>query len=173
MTSIAAETRIAAPKEKVWEILANLGDVARFHPFVTRSYYHAGSRLEGVGASRVCEFGPDMAVRETAREWRQGESYILGIEVLKGMKPPIRDFQGHLSVREAAGGCVARIEMRYEPTLGPLGWIMDRLMIRPRYAKMLPGIAAGLKHYAETGETMDVGVLKRISRSMAIGPTAA
>lgn len=172
MTYVSAEIRIAAPKARVWDILANLGEVARFHPFVSKSYYHPTSARTGVGASRVCEFGPAMSVRETAVDWREGQSYVLGIEVVKGQKPPIRDFQGHLSVHEIPGGTLARIEMRYEPRFGPIGWLMDRLMIRPQYEKMLPGIMAGLKHHVETGEDVDPGVLKSIDQTALAGATA-
>jgi len=170
MTTVSAEIQIAAPKARVWAILADLGDVVSFHPFVTKSYYQPTSTRTGVGASRVCEFGPALSVRETAMDWREGQSYILGIDVVKGPKPPIEGFQGHLSVQDIPGGTLARIEMRYEPKYGPLGWLMDRLMIRPQYARMLPGIMAGLKHYVETGEQVDLGVLKRINSPMAPGP---
>ncbi len=168
MTTISAEIRINASKARVWEILSDLGAVARFHPFVPKSY-HDTSVKTGVGASRVCEFSPTMAVRETALDWREGESYILKVEFVRGQTPPVSDLQGHISVKEVTGGSLARIEMRYQPKFGPIGWLMDQLMIKPQYQKMLPGIVAGLKHYAETGEEVDLGVLKRIQLAVVPG----
>jgi hypothetical protein len=110
-----------------------------------------------------------MAVKETALDWRDGESYVLKVEFVKGPTPPVRDLQGHISVKEVAGGSLARFEMRYQPKFGPIGWLMDQLMIKPQYEKMLAGIVAGLKHHAETGEEVDLSVLKRIQLAVVPG----
>ena len=39
MTQIREEIRILAPKEKVWAILADLGDIHNFDADVRKSYY--------------------------------------------------------------------------------------------------------------------------------------
>jgi ligand-binding SRPBCC domain-containing protein len=69
MTTVSATIHIDAPTERVWEIVADLGAVATFHPYVTHSYYSSQSKA-GPGARRVCELGSKMAVEETAVDWR-------------------------------------------------------------------------------------------------------
>ena len=76
MTIINHEIHIIAPKSQVWDVVANLGGVVKFHPFVTHSYYVTDDK-HSVGAARVCELGPDSSVNETAIAWNEGESYTL------------------------------------------------------------------------------------------------
>ncbi|MGF1473269.1 MAG: SRPBCC family protein [Rubrobacteraceae bacterium] len=168
MTTIAKNVRIGAPKERVWKLLADLGGVVNYHPFVTNSYYET-EQESGAGASRVCEFGPDSAVQERAIEWKEGKSYTLAIDFTKGRKPPIQNQRARVSVREAGGGTLAAIEMSYEPKFGPAGALMDRFVMRPRFEKLLSGVMAGLKHHAETGEPIDRGFLERAG----VTPSAA
>jgi hypothetical protein len=167
MTTIKSQVQIEAPAERVWGLLADLGGVVNYHPFVTRSFYNTEQET-GTGASRVCEFGPGSAVEERAIEWKEGESYTLAIDFIKGPKPPVRDQRARVSVGKSVDGTLATIEMSYKPKLGPLGMMMDRLMIRPRFEKILAGVMAGLKRHAETGEPIDQGFLKRTAPTRAL-----
>ncbi len=161
MTTVSAEIHINAPKKRVWEIVADLGAVSNFHPFVPKSYYDSVSKSD-IGASRVCELNPNMALKETVLSWHDGESYVLEVEFVKGQKPPVNDLQARLSVKEINGGTLVTLQMSYQPRFGPIGWLIDQMMIKPQYKKMLPSIVDGLKHYAETKEVVDLNVLKRI-----------
>ncbi len=69
MTKSSSEIRIDAPKEKVWEIIADLGGVRNFHPGVKKSYY-TSDNSKGLRASRICEFLPGGSVEESATEWQ-------------------------------------------------------------------------------------------------------
>jgi uncharacterized protein YndB with AHSA1/START domain len=53
MTTVSATIRIDAPRERVWEIVADLGTVATFHPYVTHSYYSSEAKA-GPGARAGC-----------------------------------------------------------------------------------------------------------------------
>ena len=124
MTTISASMHVDAPTERVWEIVADLGAVATFHPYVTHSYYSSQAKA--------------------------------------GPTPPIQNFLASIAVQRDGAGTLATITAQYQPKLGPLGRLLDQLMIRPQYEKMLPNILAGLKHYAETGEVVDGSFLKRL-----------
>lgn len=169
MSHMFKEVQIDVSPEQVWPVIADLGTVVNFHPFVSNSYYHS-SELKGEGASRVCEFGGEFAVLETAVDWNEGQSYTLAIDVTQGIKPPISDILATVAIRpDGEGGSIASIDMRYKPKFGPIGVIMDKLMVQPKYGNMLDGMMKGLKHHTETGEVVDVSVLKRIS----VQPAAA
>lgn len=161
MTTLTFETTISASPQRVWEVLADLGGVAAYHPFATKAYYTTDQRA-GDGAARICEFGDDFAVREVASGWVDGETYTMSIEFIRGQAPPITDINARLSVVPAGEGSRATIEMSYTPKFGPVGALMDAAMIRGQYSKMLTGMMVGLKHHVETGEHMDRSVLKRI-----------
>lgn len=172
MTIIKQSIRVNKPKEEVWKILADLGGVSVFHPIVTHSYYST-KQLTDIGATRVCELGPKQSVSERAIEWREGESYTLAVDFIKGMKPPVRNMQAIISVRADGDGSIATIGMRYQPKFGIMGMVMDRVMLRPQFGKMVPQILGGLKHYAETGEQIDRDVWKRVRVRYALAVAQA
>ena len=51
MTKVSGHIVINAPKEKVWEVISDLGAISVWHPGVANSYYTSKQR-EGVGAAR-------------------------------------------------------------------------------------------------------------------------
>ncbi len=42
--------------------------------------------------------------------------------------------------------------MDYDPKFGPVGWLMDAVMMRPMMAGMFDQVLAGLEHHLRTGE---------------------
>ena len=56
------------------------------------------------------------------------------------------------------------ITFDYAMKFGPIGALMDAVMVRPQFRKALPDALLGLKHYAETGEKVDEKVIKRVKR---------
>ena len=166
MTTLIHEITINAPKSQVWEVIANLGGVVNFHPLVTHSYYVTDDQ-QGTGAARVCELGPNTSVNETAIAWNEGESYTLDVQFTKGQKPPVHRFHGTMSVRDQGTGTVAEIRLDYDPKFGPLGKLMDILMLRPQFNKLAPTMLKGLKHHVETGVSVDPMVMSQIELSPA------
>ncbi len=147
MTHISHQITINAPKERVWEILADLGEVKRYHPGLTDSYYNPGEK-RGVGASRHCDLKPFGSIEETVIEWNDGESYTL--EIYDGKKvPPFKKAIGTLSVRPNGSGTVASMTLEYELKFGLIGKLMDRLTVRSQFEKVVPAILRGLRQYAE------------------------
>lgn len=148
MTSIHGEARIHASKEKVWAAIADLGAVQNFHPGVSKSYY-TSEQHEGPGASRHCDLRPTGSVEERVTEWRAGEEITL--EIYDGDKmPPFETAFGRMSVRTEGQDTLVGFSLEYRLKFGPLGTLIDRLMVRPRFEKMVPKVLAGLKRYSET-----------------------
>ena len=54
MTTLTREVRINAPKEKVWDILADFGNIYLFNPGVPKSYLTSDQQV-GVGTTRHCD----------------------------------------------------------------------------------------------------------------------
>ncbi len=147
MTRISDSVKIDAPKEDVWAAIADLGDIQQFHPGVKKSYYTTEQR-EGVGASRRCELKPFGAVDERAIEWKDGESITL--EIYDGEKtPPFKTAIAVMSVEGNGDGSVARLVIEYELKYGPLGALMDRVMVRRQFSKIVPAVLRGLKRHME------------------------
>ena len=157
MTTLSAKVRIDAPRDVVWDALADFGGTWKYNPNVTtsRSLSEANS---GVGAERHCDLTfAGATVQERILEWDDGEGYAL--EIYDGDKlPPIKNIIARLSVSEENGHTVAEGTMSYDTKFGPIGWIMDRLMVRTQFGRAWQGIFAGLKHHAETGDLVEKGV---------------
>ena len=47
--------------------------------------------------------------------------------------------------------------MDYDMKWGPLGWLMNVLMLRPIMGKLLASVLAGLDHHLVTGERIEKG----------------
>jgi carbon monoxide dehydrogenase subunit G len=153
MARISGEIHIQAAKEEVWATIADLGAVQGFHPGVCTSYY-TSERRQGVGASRHCDLKPFGSVEERATEWNEGESVTLEIYDGKSM-PPFRAAHGKMSVESNGAGTIARLTLEYEMRYGLLGRVMDRLMVRSRFERMVPAVLAGLKRKMENGTVVN------------------
>jgi len=148
MVRISGQIEIDASRERVWDILADLGGVKQYHPGLRDSHYHPGE-TRGVGASRHCDLKPFGSLEETAIAWHEGESYTLEIHDAR-KAPPFRKAIGTLAVREQGTGTVVSMTLEYELKYGPVGRLMDRLMVRPQFEKVVPAVLGGLKRFAES-----------------------
>lgn len=160
MTKFSGSIRINAPKDRVWNIISDLGGVYKYNPSVHKSYY-ASDTHSGVGADRVCELLPMGKLKESVLEWREGESYRLSVIPLE-KAPPLTGAEGGFRLKAEGQSTVAHFEIEYQLKFSWLGRLMDVLLVRPQFSKTVPGILEGLKHYAETGEEVTPQVLERI-----------
>lgn len=153
MTTHTKEIRINAPKDAVWASLADFSGVWKYNPSVASSRSLSVAD-RGVGAERRCEltFG-GAAVEERIVEWSETGHYA--VEIFDGDRmPPIKNVTGRLAVREDGDGSIVSGAMSYETKLGPIGTLMDRLIISKKFGGAWSGMLAGLKHHVETGETV-------------------
>ncbi|MBI4491714.1 MAG: SRPBCC family protein [Chloroflexi bacterium] len=151
MTRIAGEIRIQAPRERVWDVLADIGAVANYHPGVARAYYVSEER-EGIGATRRCELYPNGSIDETVTAWRPGESYT--IEMVRSTAP-FKQVVAWLGVRPVGNETAVRLAVKYTLKFGLVGLLMDRLLVRRNFTKMVPAVLAGLKYHIETGRLVE------------------
>ncbi len=157
MTSLTARVQIDAPRDVVWDALADFGGTWKYNPNVTTSRSLTEAN-HGVGAERHCDLTfAGASVEERIVEWDDAGSYA--VELFGGEKmPPMKNIIARLSVTEQDGHTIAEGTMTYDTKFGPIGWVMDRLMISRRFGRAWQGIFAGLKHHAETGEIVEKGV---------------
>ncbi len=160
MTQISSEIRINAPKEKVWAIIADLGAVQNFHPGVQKSYYSSENQ-KGLGTSRVCELPNGWAIEERATEWQEGEGFVLESKPLK-KSPRFKKAYGRWALKQDAHQTLVTLIVEYTLKFGPFGSLIDALMVRPQFKKIVPRVLAGLKHYAETNEEITPEFLRKV-----------
>ena len=94
---ITYETTIAAPRERVWEILNDFGNVDKFHPLVLDS--HSLTELAGGrGAERVCDFGKGVKLYERIVDVNEGRSMDVDIYEREGDRKSTRLNSSHTDI---------------------------------------------------------------------------
>jgi hypothetical protein len=148
MSKVEVKHEIDASAERVWEVLRDFGGVENFHPAVRASGL-LSERSEGLGAQRKCEFHDGNWVKERVVGWEDGRS--MTIEISEGSMP-LSCAEGRLEVRPLDDGrSEVVMTMSYVVKMGPIGMLMDVLMIRSKFRAMVGDILKGLDVHTRTG----------------------
>lgn len=149
MASVSSKIHIDAPKEQVWEVLADLGGIYKWNPGVSSSHY-TSEQTTGDGATRHCDLqNPRGYLEERALEWREGEGYVIDIY---DSNLPIEKNLVTFSLAAEGDGTTVTVTPDYKLKYGLLGSLLDRLFARRQLQKGFDAMLAGLKHHVETGE---------------------
>ena len=148
MPHLAYKIKINAAPQKVWDILADFGNIYRWSPLVKASHSTSANN-GGLGATRQCEFSPMGAVRERVIGWKTGQSIDIELTQFKTM--PLKGGHATFSVSPEGEGSWVTLHYRYEMKFGLLGSVLHGLM-KSFIHDGMKGTLAGLKRYAETGE---------------------
>ena len=153
MTTHKVEVQIDAPKDVVWAALADFGAVWKYNPAVESSR-SLTDKNRGVGAERRCELTfSGAAVEERIVDWNPAGHYA--VEIFDGDRlPPIKNAVARLGVRRHGDGSVVTGALSYDTKFGPVGSLMNRLVISKKFGGAFSGLFAGFKHHIETGETV-------------------
>ena len=166
MTKLISEIRINAPKERVWEVLADLGSISKWNPGVSHSY-STSPETRGEGAMRHCDLqnvnGRSIGyLKERAFDWRDGEGFT--IDVYESNLPLKRNHI-RFDLVSNGDGTIVTITPDYALKFGPLGVLADLLIGRRQLKKGMAGLAAGLKYNIETGGLVE----KSVPETSALG----
>ncbi len=155
MTEFSLSTTIDAPKERVWEVLKEFGEISKWNPGVVESHSTTDA-TGGIGAERRCDLGKGQWVEERIVGWEEGKS--LDINIFDS-NVPLSDATVTLSVESLDEG-ESRVDLNinYKLKYGPLGMLMDLMMGKRSYRRAMNGLLAGLKHHSETGKDVETDV---------------
>lgn len=153
-TSVSESCVVTATPELTWKVFGDYADVGEWHPYMESATLDEGPR-SGVGAARTCRFGPNMAIRETVREWdTRGRRMVIDIDFLEGLPSPLRDLWASVRVeRVDEGRSRLVLSMEYGVAWGPIGTLMDPL-IEAQYRKVFRDMLHAARIRAETGGTV-------------------
>jgi len=149
---IRYETTIAAPRERVWEILNDFGNVEKFHPLVLNS--HSLTELAGGrGAERMCDFGKGVKLFERIIDVDEGRSMDVDIYKREGVPSFVKSMHARFDLESIPDGTlvVGTIEVKIAPKIAEL--LMGPMMKR-QLTKGWRQLLAGLKRHAETSEAI-------------------
>jgi uncharacterized protein YndB with AHSA1/START domain len=155
MSTISVVRNIPAPIDQVWEALSDFGGVYRYSAGVESSPITAGTPERGVGAERICHLYDGNHIEERVTGSIDKEQ--LSVKIVQSSMP-IKSADGVFDlVSTAEGGTQVTITMTFVAKFGPLGWLMDKLMMNKAMTKSLAGMLAALEHHLATGEVVEKG----------------
>jgi hypothetical protein len=146
MTTIRHEVQAACSPECIWAFLADLEAVERYNPGVKRASIE-GSQRSGVGAQRSCDLVPKGRVVERVTHWEEG--HALGLEVVES-DWPIHFMRWVTRIEPTDGGTRITQSLEYAVKHGPLGWLLDRLVMKRRLTSALDDVFASLVRQGES-----------------------
>ena len=145
MTTIHHEVQANCPPERVWALLSDLEAVQRYNPTV-RTATVRGARRTGVGAERACELVPKGRVVERVTHWEDGRA--VGLEVAESDWPI--HFMRWVTRLEPAGATTRITQsLEYKVKFGPVGWLLDNLVMKRKLTSTLDKVFASLVKQAE------------------------
>lgn len=146
MTTLRHQIRIEAPIEEVWHAIAgDLTAVQHYNQTVSSARW-LGDKREGVGAARRCELKPKGFVEERVWEWTPRKA--IGLEV-SASEWPIVFMKWKTELAADGQATLVSQEMSYQLKFGPLGSLMDALVMRRKLDGGVRDVFGRLKSYLE------------------------
>jgi uncharacterized protein YndB with AHSA1/START domain len=142
MRIVRVSRQIDASRTKVWAVLADFPNIARWNRGVTRSYATSDATA-GVGAKRHCDLAPLGALEETVTGW--DEEQHLEIKIDSAAKLPIAHGLATFTLSSADAATDVFVEYSYEPKFGFLGQLMGHLILDGRLTKGFTGFLKDLE----------------------------
>jgi len=146
MTTLRNEITINAPLEKIWSILASLGELDKYDPTVQKSAV-TSQNASGLGSSRKVDM-------KDGKHWFKEKTTMckpneaLAFELTE-CNFPINGLRHSYSFERTGDQTKVVQIMEYEVKYGFLGRIMDALMLRRQTDAGIKKFFRGLKEYAE------------------------
>ncbi|MBI4819032.1 MAG: SRPBCC family protein [Deltaproteobacteria bacterium] len=148
MTTIHHEVQANCPPERVWALLSDLEAVQRYNPTVRKATFLGACRT-GVGAERACELVPKGRVVERVTHWEDGRA--VGLEVAQS-DWPIHFMRWVTRIDPAGASTRITQSLEYEVKFGPVGWLLDKLVMKRKLTSTLDEVFASLVKHAEGRE---------------------
>lgn len=136
MPSFTLSETFDAPRDKLWALFADYGNVADFHPGIESSC--TLNDESGLGGLRNCEFGKGQGVTEEITTFEEGKA--IAFTATEFRKMPMRELVGTFTF-EGDQPTKVTVEMKYRMKGG---FVMD-LMARPMMKKASMGMMDGAR----------------------------
>ncbi len=152
MTKIVREVWIDAPRQDVWDkALVDFGSIYAWNPNVPKSYL-TSEKTGGVGVTRHCDLNIEGAsLEERVTHWEEGR--MMKISIYDGKKlPPWKNPTAKIELFDENGGTKVRGTFEYDMKMGPVGSLMNTMMIKPNFGKAWGLLHIGMKHFVENGQ---------------------
>jgi hypothetical protein len=152
-TIIKRNVTINASKQKVWNALADFGNVQNLSPNIKKSFLTSEDTI-GLGSTRHCDFySMGASVDEKIIEWNEGKLMRIELYNPKNL-PMIRDMEALFELEEKNNQTFVKGTFEYGMS-NSIGQFFNMLKMEKMNTKSWEAFMAGIKHNLETGEKID------------------
>ncbi len=144
-TSITQHVEIAASPAQVWAVLADLERLAEYDPVVTRAVV-VGDRHDGIGARRRCDARQGRYFVEDVTVWEPASR--LQFRIVE-CNLPTAALTHSYALAPIGDGTRVTETMEYTMKFGPLGALLDVIVVRRTTTQGIAGFLAGLQRTVE------------------------
>jgi carbon monoxide dehydrogenase subunit G len=167
MSVVTREIKVNSTPERVWEVLSDYNGIANWSPSV-QSAEGTTSNEQGIGAARACEVAGLGDIEETVIDWKDGKYLTVDLTPFG----PMKFARSTWSVRASDSMTIVRATMNFQAKFGVLGTLMEKMIMRSKFSKVLGQSLEGLRYYCETGEKVGEGLPVNISGEPPVEITA-
>jgi uncharacterized protein YndB with AHSA1/START domain len=160
MNQLSNTTVVHAPIDQVWQTIADVGTIADWHFGVAHSPALTAHRT-GLGATRRIELYDGSTVVEEVTSVDEGRSVTV---TMSEHTMPLSFGAATFAVKaDGTNRTLVTMTMDYAMKYGPLGWLLNVVMLRRIMVKLLATVLAGLNHHLVTGEHIGQGWEAQVS----------
>jgi hypothetical protein len=148
MTKVSHRFETSASPERLWRSLSDLTKVKDYNPTVLTAELR-GNSPPGVGTLRACELKPKGKVLERVTVWEEGKA--VGLEVVES-DWPITKMNWVTRISPNGSGSILSQNLEYSMKFGPVGWLINALVMKRNITKNVGVALSGLIQIAERGK---------------------
>jgi len=145
MRALTERIEIDATQQAVWAVLADFSGVSDWAPYMKTSHL-IGATKSGVGTRRGMRHAWGFQFEEAVTQWHDGKGY--SFDVLKAPFP-MRDVKETWVAGRENGYSTVVTRVHYGMKLGPIGTLIDWLLVRFVVRREMRAGLRGLKQHLE------------------------
>jgi uncharacterized protein YndB with AHSA1/START domain len=149
MQRLERELVIAAPRLMVWEALSEMKTVSEWNPSID-DVECLSDQISGLGARRRCFTHPTGWMTESVTEWEEGTHVVFSVDDA----PPLKNGAAVFDLSDDMDATRVDARFDYEVKLGPLGPVIDRLIVHRQLLSAWQRGLDGLREYTERQQNM-------------------
>ncbi|MFB3091506.1 MAG: SRPBCC family protein [Gammaproteobacteria bacterium] len=136
---------IEASPEKVWVVLADIGNIYLWNPGIVHSE-QTSSGTVGVGSCRRCVLGYKNYLDEEVVVFEPSRQMTIRIT---DTNLPFKTADIRFTLEPDGNKTIVKVSPKYRLKFGLLGRVLDDVMVRNQYRKGMRGLLRGLKDHVE------------------------